>query len=236
MQLFYHAEAEKDKVITLEREESKHLAKVLRLKAKDHIHLTNGRGDLFDAEIISTNPREVVISTGKPEHHKRRKLNLHIALAPTKNIKRTEWFVEKAVELGIEKISFFSSRYSERANLKVSRIEKIALSAIKQSVKFYLPEISGIKKLEDVVSEASEKNKWIAHCHEEQERKIFSTDNEKQDHIVLIGPEGGFHPEEIQLAQHSGFRAVELSPYRLRTETAAITACQWLNILNAYYL
>ncbi len=236
MQLFYHAEAEKDNVLTLEREESKHLAKVLRMKANDHIHLTNGRGDLFRALIISADPAAVVINTGEPEHHKSRKLNLHIAMAPTKNIKRSEWFVEKAVELGIEKISFFSSRYSGRTQLKIPRMQKIAASAMKQSLKFYLPELSGVRKLEDVILDANEKNKWIAHCHAEQERKIFSPDNENQDHIVLIGPEGGFHPEEIQLARQHGFTAVELSPYRLRTETAALTACQWLNIQNSYYL
>lgn len=236
MQLFYQPEAETGFEFAFDREESRHISKVLRMTKGDYIQLTNGKGDLFKAFIVSDDPRSVRVRAEDKEHEPARAFSIHIAMAPTKNIKRTEWFVEKAVELGVEKISFFSSRYSERRSIKTARIEKLAISAMKQSLKYYLPEIRGLQSLNEVLPSVHEENRWIAHCYEDMTRQKPGNIKPCSDSIVLIGPEGGFSREEIKEALARGFQPLELSPYRLRTETAALAACQWLNIENQYNL
>ncbi|MGM0613185.1 MAG: 16S rRNA (uracil(1498)-N(3))-methyltransferase [Bacteroidota bacterium] len=230
MHLFYHSDAGFSSSFTFNKEESGHIAKVLRLKPGDTIHLTNGLGYFYPAEIIESNPNKVRINILEENHQPRRDFFIHIALAPTKNIKRTEWFVEKAVEIGIEKISFFHSRHSERDIIKPERIRKVAIAAMKQSQKAYLPDINDISSFEDVLNNADESHKWMAHCDSHSTRTHIDSAKPGESHIILIGPEGGFHPDEIAEAEKKDFTSIELSPYRLRTETAALTACQWLNI------
>ncbi|MFW6019888.1 MAG: 16S rRNA (uracil(1498)-N(3))-methyltransferase [Bacteroidales bacterium] len=230
MHLFYHPDAGFSSSFTFNKEESGHIAKVLRLKPGDTIHLTNGLGYFYPAEIIEANPNKVRINILEEHHQPRRDFFVHIALAPTKNIKRTEWFVEKAVEIGIEKISFFHSRHSERNIIKPERIKKVAIAAMKQSQKAYLPEISDMLNIQDILSNAGESHKWIAHCNNNLKRTQIHTASSAESHLILIGPEGGFHINEIEKAEKHKFNSIELSPYRLRTETAALTACQWLNI------
>ena len=230
MHLFYHSDAGSSSSFTFDKEESGHIAKVLRLKPGDKMHLTNGLGYFYPAEIIDANPNKVRVNILQENHQPRRDFSVHIALAPTKNIRRTEWFVEKAVETGIEKISFFHSRHSERDVIKPARIRKIAIAAMKQSQKAYLPEINEMLSLQDILNNAEESHKWLAHCDENKERTQIESVKTEQQHIILIGPEGGFHQNEIAEAEQNNFTSIELSPYRLRTETAALTACQWLNI------
>lgn len=232
MQLFYHPSAECHTVFTFSKEESGHIARVLRMQKGDPIHITNGKGDLFTATITDNNPKKVEVDIMESTHYPARDFYIHIAIAPTKNLKRTEWFVEKAVETGIEKISFFSSRYSERQKIKTERIEKVALAAMKQSHKTHLPEISHLKNFRELIQHTTESEKWIAHCSSKRSRQIAGKVPASKNHIVLIGPEGGFHMDEIIEAEQNGFKPVELSPYRLRTETAAIIACHWLNYEN----
>lgn len=234
MQLFYQPEAETGTEFSLNREESKHISKVLRMKRGEYIQLTNGKGDLFDGIILDNNPRQVSIRIEHKEHIPARDFFIHIAFAPTKNPKRTEWFVEKAVELGIEEISFFYSRHSERRVIKINRLQNVAIVALKQSFKYYLPVIHPITSLDDVMARASEEQRWITHCYPEMQRSNFKELKPNSRSIVLTGPEGGFNKDEINKALEKGFKPVELSPYRLRTETAALSACYWLNIENQY--
>ncbi|MCF8332194.1 MAG: 16S rRNA (uracil(1498)-N(3))-methyltransferase [Bacteroidales bacterium] len=232
MQLFYHQSAESESKFTFNKEESGHIVRVLRKQTGDIIYITNGKGALFPARIIDDRANKVKVALLEAKHHSTRDFSIHIAVAPTKNIKRTEWFVEKAVETGIEKISFFTSRHSERQNIKADRMQKVAIAAMKQSQKTYLPEITGLKSFHDTIRNAKESKKWIAHCISERNRQIAGPVPPASSHIVLIGPEGGFHTDEILEAEQIGFQPVELSPYRLRTETAALNACQWLNYEN----
>lgn len=232
MQVFYHPSAKTGAEYSFDKQESGHIAKVLRMREGDKVRLSNGEGCFFEATIIRSDPKAVVASINQSTYIPKRPFSVHIALAPTKNIKRTEWFIEKAVELGIEKISFFHSRYSERTQLKPQRMRKIAIAAMKQSEKARLPEITDINSLQSMIQQATESEKYIAHCHADKPRISWRKIPTQKDYLVLIGPEGGFHSDEIILAEENSFQAMELSLYRLRTETAALTACQYLNFIN----
>ncbi len=235
MGLFYHPDAVTGSILTLSREESSHIARVLRMQPGHCLRVTNGRGSLYLAEILECRPSAVKARLGEEACFKPRNFSIHIALAPTKNIKRTEWFVEKAVETGIEQISFFQSRHSVRASINLERIYKVAVAAMKQSERYHLPLINDMQKLEALTANATEEYRWIAHCRQEQKRMPMACPTHTSN-LVLIGPEGGFHEQEIQQALENNFSPVELNPFRLRTETAALTACQWLNIVNTYTL
>ncbi|MFO8055492.1 MAG: RsmE family RNA methyltransferase [Bacteroidales bacterium] len=234
MQLFYYPEAKTGSMLTLDKQESAHIVRVLRMQQGDMLYITDGRGSLFSGKICDPDPKKVRVCIDSQRYYKPRDFSVHIALAPTKNIKRTEWFVEKAVEIGVEKISFFHSRHAERKSINSGRIEKIAIAAMKQSVKYHLPETVSIQTLHDVICGSPEPGKWIAHCFSDLRRETIPIAGSGQSNIVLIGPEGGFHKEEVLEAEQHGFTGIELSPYRLRTETAALIACQWLNMQNMY--
>lgn len=232
MEVFYHPSAETGAEYSFDSQESGHIAKVFRKREGEKVQLTNGEGYFFEATIIRSDPKSVAVTINKSTYIPGRSFSIHIAMAPTKNIKRTEWFIEKAVELGIEKISFFHSRYSERTQLKPQRMRKIAIAAMKQSEKARLPEITDINSLQSMIQQATESEKYIAHCRQNKTRVSWHKIPPQKDYLVLIGPEGGFHADEILFAEKTCFQAIELSPYRLRTETAALTACQHLNFIN----
>ena len=228
---------------TLNEEESKHCVRVLRLNEGDKIQLIDGIGGFYEAEITDNNPKHcsVKIIEAKKEVDKRN-WHLHIAIAPTKNMDRLEWFVEKATEIGIDEVSLIDCKNSERTIVKIERIQKVAISAIKQSLKAYLPKINEVVEYKNfIVSTKDFKGeKFIAHCHPSPlsfgegfgGSHIKSQYTPKQNALVLIGPEGDFTGEEVKLALENGFKEISLGKSRLRTETAALYTCAALNVVN----
>lgn len=218
---------------TMPEEESLHAVKVLRMQAGEHIHLINGKGGLFEAEILSPHPKrcELKILTSVTEFGKRNH-RLHIAIAPTKMNERMEWFLEKAAEIGIDEITPVICRYSERKEVKLARFEKILIAAIKQSVKAYMPKLNEACSFDQLIKNASASQKFIAHCYEEDKRLLQQAYTKGQDVLILIGPEGDFSPEEIQKAIQANYVPVSLGNSRLRTETAGVVACHTVNLIN----
>jgi len=228
MQLFFTNNTENE--FTLSSEESKHICKVLRKKDGDTLNFTDGKGNLFITEIISADIRKtsvrMVKSEQKPKQHN---YYLHIAIAPTKNMDRFEWFLEKATEIGIDEITPFICSRSERKVLKTERCNRILLSAMKQSLKFHLPKLNEAVTLKDFIKQDFEGNKYIAHC-EEGNKTELRTEIKEQRTLILIGPEGDFSPTEIEMALQNQFKAVSLGTSRLRTETAGIVAVHTINL------
>ncbi len=215
----------------LPKEEALHALKVLRLNIGDEIFLMDGNGIFYRAFITQTLQKSCAyeIKETLPQE-KAWNNNLHIAIAPTKMMDRIEWFVEKATEIGIDNISFLNCRFSERKVIKTERIEKIIISAIKQSHNAFKPSLYPLISFKDFVHKSIKGKKFIAHCYKEIERKdffneIFSTvNNKKEDITILIGPEGDFSLEEVKLAIDNGYTSISLGNSRLRTETAALYA------------
>jgi len=219
---------------TLPEEESGHCVRVLRLGVGDELHIADGRGTLYRAEVEDAHPKRCTVRIVE-EHHEweKRDYELTVAVAPTKNIDRIEWFVEKATECGIDRIVPILCDHSERKVIKGERLEKIAVSAMKQSLKSYLPTIDPLTPLRTLLAEPFEGVKLIAHCEEDMERVFFGEMVHKGDRVlVLIGPEGDFSKEEIELARKAGFREVTLGKERLRTETAALAATMFTAFVN----
>lgn len=232
MQLFYVPNISGAEVI-LNETESKHAIRVLRLNEGDQIELIDGKGGFYRARITNANPKKCKLSIidsqtefGKKDFH------LHIAIAPTKNIDRTEWFLEKCTEIGIDEITPLLSEHSERKVIKPERLEKILVSAMKQSVKAYLPRLNELTKLSDLLQQATETKKYIAHCIEGEKPHLKNVVKPGEKVLILIGPEGDFSPEEVNLALQSGFKAISLGDARLRTETAGVVACHIVNLAN----
>ncbi len=217
---------------TLCEEESRHCIKVLRHKVGDTIHITNGNGTLYTCKLIDANPRGCVAEIEKAETAPAPKVYLHIAVAPTKNTDRLEWFVEKAVEMGISEISPIICKRSERTALRIDRLQRIAVSACKQSLKYSLPIINEPMTFEQLVERTSEEQRFILHCLNTPKPHLFEAAKAKLSTIVLIGPEGDFAPEEIEKAHRKGFVECTLGEERLRTETAAMVATHTIDLLN----
>ncbi|MDR3704836.1 MAG: 16S rRNA (uracil(1498)-N(3))-methyltransferase [Paludibacteraceae bacterium] len=217
----------------LPEEESQHAVKVLRMQAGEIIHLVNGQGGLFEAEIVNPHPKrcEVKIVNSEYEYGKRT-FHLHIAIAPTKMNERIEWFLEKATEIGIDEVTPVICRYSERKELKLPRMEKITVAAMKQSVKAYLPKLNEPCSFEQLLKNATGSQKFIAHCYEDEKILLKEAYATGLDVLILIGPEGDFSKEEIEQALKAGYKPVSLGNSRLRTETAGIVACHTINLLN----
>lgn len=219
---------------TLNEEESKHCVRVLRLSVGTVVNLVDGRGSFYTAEIITDNPKKVSLSILKveTEFHKRNHY-LHIAVAPTKNIDRMEWFLEKATELGIDEVTPIITDRSERRIVKEDRLNKVITSAVKQSIKAYHPKLNEAISYNAFLNLPFEGNKLIAHCIDENDKKYISElVAPHQKYLILIGPEGDFSPEEVNLALKKGFKALTLGDNRLRTETAALSVCFEINYLN----
>jgi len=234
MHIFYTPDIQNN-FYTLSQEESKHCVKVLRLKTGDKVQLINGNGKLFVCEITDDNPKRCSVEVIDVFEKRRRKnFKLYIALAPTKNINRFENFLEKATEIGIDGIIPIVSRYSERKTIKPERLEKVIISATKQSKAFFKPVFRELLTFEDVINSNFEGKKYIAHCYDSDAKKHIKEIYEKgKDVMILIGPEGDFSEEEVQQAVKKGFTEISLSNARLRTETAGIVACQIIDFMNA---
>jgi len=233
MHIFYTPDITGD-TYTLNEEESKHCIRVLRLSVGTVVNLVDGRGGFYTAEITSDNPKKVGLSvlTVEREFNKRNHY-LHIAVAPTKNIDRIEWFVEKATELGIDEITPIISDRSERKVVKEDRLNKVITSAVKQSIKAYHPKLNEAVSYDAFLKLPLEGEKLIAHCINQGEKKYISElVQPHKKYLILIGPEGDFTPDEVDLALNKGFKPLTLGENRLRTETAALAVCFEINYLN----
>lgn len=230
MLLFYQSDIEKTPILS--EEDSKHCVKVLRKNVKDKIHVVDGVGGLFECEIMKAHEKkcEVRILSVERDFEKRNHY-LHIAIAPTKNADRIEYFIEKCVEIGVDEITLIQTKHSERKNQKTERLEKIAVSAMKQSLKAYLPKINELIDFEKFIKSVSIEAKFIAHLTDDA-RPLNEVVADKKEVLLMIGPEGDFAKEEIMLAQKFDFKVVTLGNSRLRTETAGVVACTIVNTFN----
>lgn len=214
-------------------DESWHCAKVLRRKAGEAVHLIDGKGNFYEGtlEVVSEKQCLVKITKGPMQQAKKR-YNLHLAIAPTKQIDRIEWMLEKAVEIGVDEISFIQCKNSERTTIKTDRILKIVESAVKQSLQAFIPKVNDLRTIKEVVLNASENQKLIAHCFDSLKTGIKELQFNNKSTLILIGPEGDFTKEEVELAQQNRFTAVSLGDTRLRTETAGLYICQAASLLS----
>ncbi|MEB2785885.1 16S rRNA (uracil(1498)-N(3))-methyltransferase [Algoriphagus persicinus] len=220
--------------IALEPDESKHLCRVLRKKQGDHVFVTNGQGTLFECVLLDANPKKTslkVIYTTKVEEDN---FHIHLAIAPTKSPDRMEWMVEKITEIGFHELTLLETTNSERSYLKTDRLEKKIISACKQSIKYRIPSLHSISKLNEILDseEFEDYQKFIAYVDENHKHHLFDCAEPKGKYLILIGPEGDFDPIEIQKAFQAGFKPVSLGTARLRTETAGLAAVQMLQTLN----
>ena len=217
----------------LPAEEASHAVRVLRLQAGDEVTLTDGKGNFYRAEIsVASNKRCLVNILETQPQEPLWQGHLHIAMAPTKNMDRTEWFAEKATEIGFDELTFLNCRFSERKVIKTERIQKILVSAIKQSLKARLPRLNEMTDFNKFVRQPFNGQKFIAHCYEGEKPLLKDILKQGEDALVLIGPEGDFSEEEVKTAVAQGFQPVSLGRSRLRTETAALVACHILNLQN----
>ncbi|RYE34938.1 MAG: 16S rRNA (uracil(1498)-N(3))-methyltransferase [Sphingobacteriaceae bacterium] len=232
MYLFYTPELNLSDCF-LNEEESRHCAKVLRLQKDDLIEIVDGKGSFYHAKISVSDPKKTrfLILKSQPEFNKRNHY-LHIAVAPTKNIERLEWFIEKATEIGIDEITPILCQHSERKIINHERLNKVITSAMKQSLKAYHPQLNQLVNFSSLVKADDDSQKWIAHCADTQKTPIKEALLPQRNYLILIGPEGDFSPQEINLATENGFQAITLGNSRLRTETAALEACFEVNFLN----
>ncbi len=233
MQLFYnpHLKAN-DASFTFDKDESRHIVKVLRKKEGDTVNITNGEGILFTAEVTFANEKKCEVKIIKADFFKPMPYYLHLAVAPTKMNDRYEWFLEKATEIGIHEITPVICEHSERTNIKTDRFEKILQSAMKQSMQYYMPKLNEALPYKDFINQQKDGTLFIAHCEETDKKLLKNEIKPKEKITILIGPEGDFSPKEIQLALSKGYIPVSLGNTRLRTETAAVVAAHSVAFVN----
>ena len=233
MQLFYNSDISKHTTqFTFTKEESKHIVKVLRKNIGDTLHITNGKGLLFTAEITIPNINKCIATIVSKTQQKKRDYNLHLAVAPTKMNDRYEWFLEKATEIGIESITPIICDHSERKVIKAERYQKILQSAMKQSLSCYLPKLNEATSFKNFIKQDSKGDLFIAHCEETDKKSLKNKLQPQKNITILIGPEGDFSVKEIEMALANDFIPVTLGETRLRTETAAIVACHSVAFIN----
>lgn len=225
MKLFYGEISEN--AATINDEEQQHIVKVLRMKSGEEIFVTDGKGNLARGNIRfegkKTHLDVIEIRENIPDFP----TQLHIAIAPTKNIDRIEFFVEKAVEMGISEITFLQTEKTERKNISIEKLTKQAISASKQSLRFHFPKMNDLVKFSDFIKTLDAETTFVAHCNENLERIDLKAINFQENITFLIGPEGDFSDKEIQLLAEKGIKAVSLGNQRLRTETAGIFVAAW---------
>ncbi|MEX6626096.1 16S rRNA (uracil(1498)-N(3))-methyltransferase [Tenacibaculum salmonis] len=235
MQLFFNPNITKEtKQITFDKEESRHIVRVLRKKEGDLLHITNGAGFLFFVEITIANDKRCLTTVVKYENKpNNRDYYLHLAIAPTKNNDRLEWFLEKATEIGIDEITPIICDNSERKIIKIDRLAKIVQSAMKQSLQFTLPKLNNPIKFSEFIKQNFTEEIYIAHCEENIEKKFLQNSVQKNGkYTVLIGPEGDFSSKEIETSLSSNFLPISLGENRLRTETAGLNVVQSIAFIH----
>lgn len=221
-------------VAILNEDESLHCVKVLRHKVGDIIQVIDGNGTRAIGKIEAAHAKQCAVSLTEKEIVKQtRNYNIHIAIAPTKNIERIEWFVEKAVEIGVDEISFIKCKNSERTVIKDDRLKKVAEAAVKQSQQAFIPKLNSLVDFKEFIKKDISDVKLIAHCEKESKQHIKQYISTNKSFTVLIGPEGDFTKDEIALALSSSYLPVALGDSRLRTETAGLFACNALAVINS---
>jgi 16S rRNA (uracil1498-N3)-methyltransferase len=217
----------------LNEEESKHCIRVLRLVIGDEVNLVDGKGGFYIATISDAHPKRTILHINKViTQYGQRNHYLHIAAAPTKNMERLEWFLEKATEIGIDEVSLIVTHHSERKEAKTERLNKIITSAVKQSLKAYHPILNEVTGFNKFLSQPFDGQKFIAHCASGDKLQLRDAIEPHGRYLILIGPEGDFSEKEITEALQSDYKAITLGTSRLRTETAALEACFEINFLN----
>lgn len=235
MQLFYNpAISSEDKEVIFPKDESKHIVKVLRKQEGDNLNITNGKGFLFSAEIIEANHNKCKAKITAVEQERDKKYHIHLAVAPTKMNDRFETFLEKATEIGLDKITPIICDHSERKVVKINRFERVLQSAMKQSLHYSIPEISEAISFQEFIQQEQNEQKFIAHCEENEKKSLQKELEPGKNYTILIGPEGDFSSEEIKSAIKAGFIPVTLGNTRLRTETAAIVAAHTAALINEF--
>ena len=209
---------------TLPEDESRHAVRVLRLAAGDAVELVNGQGGVYQAEVTDAHPKRCQLRLTAAAQVPRRPYSVHVAVAPTKSLDRMEWLVEKATEVGVDQLSFLRCARSERRELKLDRLEKIAVSALKQSGQAWLPRLAALTDFADFLPTLDPATTFLAHLADNERTELARVAGAGPACCVLIGPEGDFTPEEIAVARQLGIRPVALGRARLRTETAALAA------------
>ena len=230
MNLFYQPEIPAG-IHYLNEEESRHAVKALRMQVGDELHVTDGAGRFYKTRITVADARKCSFGVFETVFQQPRKFTIKLAIAPTKNIDRMEWLIEKAVEIGVEEVHFMLCKNSERKNLNHERLVKIAVSAMKQSGQYYLPAIHELKPFVEVVAVPANE-KFVCYVDSENPQYLKMLASPTKSYLVLIGPEGDFRLDELEFALAQGFIKTSLGPTRLRTETAALVACQTLNFIN----
>ena len=232
MNIFYTPDI-KDKIYTLNETESKHCIRVLRLKDGDEISLIDGIGGFYTAEIIDANSKscKVQVNTHVKETGKR-DYYLHLAIAPTKNIDRFEFFLEKATEIGVDEITPIVCEFSERKIIKHERLNKILISAAKQSLNAYIPKLNPLITFSAFLKIDLKGDKFVAHCYDSKKNKLKDIMVKSSSQVILIGPEGDFSKKEVSQCLETGFNEISLGDSRLRTETAGVVACHSVAFLN----
>lgn len=229
MRLFFDPNISENSTHTMSTEESKHIIRVLRMDVGDTIGILDGKGNQFTCEIIEPNPKKCTVSIKNKEFYPEPELSIHIAVGPTKQMDRLEWFLEKATEIGITEITLFTSDNSERVKLNEDRLQKKLISAMKQSKRYHLPKLNTIVSFKELLK--NHPKGLIAHCYDGKKEGI-AQNNAGLNGPVLIGPEGDFSEQEVKMALDQGYKAITLGDNRLRTETAALYACMQLKFLS----
>ncbi len=232
MHLFYSLDISSD-IYVLSAEESRHCIKVLRLKSGDVVHLSDGKGNLYKTKIKDVDVKkcsleilEVTNEYGKKDY------KIHIAVAPTKNINRFEWFLEKATEIGIDQITPLICEHSERRIIKPERLNRVIIAAMKQSLKAYLPMLNPPQSFANFIDQKFDSERYIAYSSKNYRNNLKDLYKKQKDAVIMIGPEGDFSNQEVGMAIQSGFKPISLGPARLRTETAALVTCHTINLIN----
>ena len=227
-----------NQIIILDNDESRHCIKVMRHKVGDLIKIVDGLGNLYSGNLVSFDRNSCTIQINdKTENYKKRNQHIHIGISPIKNQDRLEWFIEKSVEIGIDEITLIDCDRTLRKKIKIDRLNKIAITAMKQSLKAYIPKINDVISVNDFIMYNQNSSKFICHLDNDDRRDVFyyKDDIKKYKNVsILIGPEGDFSASEIELAVDNNFLCVTLGNSRLRTETAGIVACHLFNLMNSY--
>jgi 16S rRNA (uracil1498-N3)-methyltransferase len=235
MNLFYQREITGNTIpdlIELDAEESYHCVRVLRMKTGSRIHVTDGRGNLFNGVLVNEDSKRCAVSLEAVTSSEKSPVHLHMAVAPTKNIDRFEWFLEKATEIGMQEITPLICEHSERTSIRPDRLHKILVSAMKQSLNLHIPKLNEAVKFSDFVTNTYSGQKFIGYVEEKQEILLKNAYRVGSDSVILIGPEGDFSKGEVLAAVKNGYTTISLGDSRLRTETAAMVAVHTINLLN----
>ena len=232
MRLFFATDI-KPPFYTFDEQESKHIVRVLRLKEKDSILLTDGQGYFYKAIVYDASPKKCTVEILNKEQQEKHNYYLHIAIAPTKNIDRFEWFLEKATEIGVDEISPIITKNSERKKIKKERLLKVIEAAMKQSHKAYHPKFNDLRTWKDFLNQDLDYDKkFLAHCCDGEKQSVKENVQKKESVLIMIGPEGDFTLEEIAQAEEKKITPLALGTYRLRTETAGVVAVQSVAFVN----